>query len=729
MNIEKEISEVVGLFSEIQNQGLPNGNQKQDAENSQLFYSEEKLTNREIKLNTNNYSKVDSIDPEEDDNFKNKKNKPKYFFQNILKRTDLTAFFFFLFSVYLYVLSLEGCHDNQSFCLVNLNPQFFHKLMFYLMTAGFINSFIIFLIVKSKIIKFHLVYLIPTFTYLLYVHDTGADLAYHGAYNREVFQLSILLFLVLIFLMNSLLKLIQKGFFKIVFILFACGIVFTVILNYKLNTSCERWNLGLNGAKLDNDLTKNKCAIVEPRHCWTEILDGVLDISWMLSEQCDKFRYGERAELMKYLPNKYHESNKIAYPITTKWNFTKPEFFWGKENFLTRVYERMVDLEKTQVDLNGDKPEIILNFDNQTKLANVEIEIIKNETLIKERRELSKKTPLPITNNILFVYVDSISRPHFLRKMKKTSAWIEKYIKKNNDQNPGESESSHLAYQFMKYHAFIYFTQLNINPMFYGQSMYNKNGTHLIRHLKKKGFITGQSNNICARELYDVEDGYVDNVDWESFDHENAALFCDPNFYNPENPFTPYMGPYSIKKRCLYGRNTFEYVLEYGEKFWKTYLNERKFLRVGFQDAHEGTGEVARYLDEELSQFLERFEKNGWLEDTTVFFVSDHGNNMIGFYNLYNCEDFIMEKTLASLFMLLPKEKVNKNFHDIMKNNEQVMVTPYDIYNTLLNFVDMKHENQFYSKYGKSLFDKISGLERSCENYKLDLSDLWCRCR
>jgi hypothetical protein len=642
--------------------------------------------------------------------------------QNSYNKNDLFIFTLILLSAFLYVLSLEGCHETQTHCLVNLNPQFFHKISFYLITTSFIIAFVFVFTYFNYIKKIHSITCLIIFSYLTLIHDIGGDLAHHGSYNRLILYILIVIFICLILLTKITIYFLFKKFYKFIILCLLLVILAILYLNYKLTNSCQNWTAGLNGMQIDNDLTTNKCKIVNPNYCWQNILDGLLDISGLLNESCDKFRTGERAELMKYLDKKFHNSYNLGYPITTKFSWINESKF---EFFTKLVYDRYVDLDKDIVDYSMSEPEITLHFNMTNKLGKINMRIPKNETLVKERKEIIKNETLPpITKNILFVYVDSISRPHFLRKMKKTSTWIENYLKSNNEAN-----SSHVAYQFMKYHAFIFFTQLNIQPMFYGQSMYNKNGTTLIRHLKKNGFITGHSNNICSRELYDLEDGYIDNLEYEDFDHENIALFCDPNFFNLENPFTPYMGPYSIKKRCLYGRNTFEYVLEYGEKFWETYIDERKFLRVAFQDAHEGTGEVAKYLDEELFTFLDKFEKRGWLNDTAIFFVSDHGNNMIGFYNIYNCEDFIMEKTLASLFLLMPKEKVTTQFNTTLTNNQQVMVTPYDIHNTLLNLINMGDENEYYSKLGKSLFEPISGLSRDCETYKLDMSDLWCRCR
>lgn len=285
-------------------------------------------------------------------------------------------------------------------------------------------------------------------------------------------------------------------------------------------------------------------------------------------------------------------------------------------------------------------------------MGSIEIKINKNEKIIKERQEnfnSLKNEEKPKYKNFLFIYIDALSRAHFNRKMKNIHQFLNKYFT--------NSTETMNVYQMMKYHAFIYFTPPNVNPMFYGESMQNSNGTNIIRAFKHKGFITGQSNNICSRELYDLEDDYTKDMDFEDFDHENIALFCDPNFNNYENPFTPYLGPYSIRRRCLYGKDTFAHVLDYGEAFWDTYKDERKFLRVAFQDAHEGTGEVVRYLDERLGEFLNSFLRKGYLDDTAVFIVSDHGNNMIGFYNIFQVEDFVMEKTLATWVIMLPKRK------------------------------------------------------------------------
>ena len=49
-----------------------------------------------------------------------------------------------------------------------------------------------------------------------------------------------------------------------------------------------------------------------------------------------------------------------------------------------------------------------------------------------------------------------------------------------------------------------------------------------------------------------------------------------------------------------------------------------------FLDSHEGSNEVIKYVDEPLANLLEYMLKLE--EDTTIVFITDHGNHMRSFY-------------------------------------------------------------------------------------------------
>ena len=620
-------------------------------------------------------------------------------------------------SFFFYFISFRGCEGTQSYCLVTLSPSFFYLIGVYIMICSLITLYIIYEALNNKISKIHLFYYVPLLIYLLYFYDNGSDLSHHGSYNKMVFYFLIVSFIIL-FLIFCLLKYIYANY-KIIFISLTLSFIWILIYTYiKITKNCNVWYDGLNGIRLENNPKFDKCKIVHPKRCWINSIDGVFDVSRILNENCNNFRGGEKAELLKYLSPHFNLTQNFGYPITTKYTWLNQSHF---DRFFNNVMADMIDLDKIDYSKIADdlKPEVVLKFDPVTEMGKIDIKINRNEILAKERNDIYNTLlpkDKPKYNNILFLYIDAISRPEFIRAMKSTEKYLSKYF--------NSLEKS--FYQMMKYHNFIFFTQQNVNPMFFGESMFNSNGTSILKHIKKKGFITGHSNNICTRQLYDIEDNYTENIEYDNFDHENIAMMCDPNFYNPENRFTPYMGPYSIRRRCLYGRDTFEYIIEYGEKFWAAYSKEHKFLRLSFQDAHEGTLEVVKYLDVKLAEFLEKFDRKGYLKDTAVFLVSDHGNNMVGIYNIFQFEDYVLEKTLGTWFMLLPKKKeIDEKFLEI---NQQRLVSPYDIHDTLLDMFGYHQNNTIFSRKGKSIYKEVNGLERNCDYYSQDIMPIWCRC-
>ena len=620
-------------------------------------------------------------------------------------------------SFFFYFISFRGCEGTQSYCLVTLSPSFFYLIGVYIMICSLITLYIIYEALNNKISKIHLFYYVPLLIYLLYFYDNGSDLSHHGSYNKMVFYFLIVSFIIL-FLIFCLLKYIYANY-KIIFISLTLSFIWILIYTYiKITKNCNVWYDGLNGIRLENNPKFDKCKIVHPKRCWINSIDGVFDVSRILNENCNNFRGGEKAELLKYLSPRFNLTQNFGYPITTKYTWLNQSHF---DRFFNNVMADMIDLDKIDYSKIADdlKPEVVLKFDPVTEMGKIDIKINRNEILAKERNDIYNTLlpkDKPKYNNILFLYIDAISRPEFIRAMKNTEKYLSKYF--------NSSEKS--FYQMMKYHNFIFLTQQNVNPMFFGESMFNSNGTSILKHIKKKGFITGHSNNICTRQLYDIEDNYTENIEYDNFDHENIAMMCDPNFYNPENRFTPYMGPYSIRRRCLYGRDTFEYILEYGEKFWAAYSKEHKFLRLSFQDAHEGTLEVVKYLDVKLAEFLEKFDRKGYLKDTAVFLVSDHGNNMVGIYNIFQFEDYVLEKTLGTWFMLLPKKKeIDEKFLEI---NQQRLVSPYDIHDTLLDMFGYHQNNTIFSRKGQSVYKEVNGLERNCDYYSQDIMPIWCRC-
>ena len=620
---------------------------------------------------------------------------------------------------YFYYKSLDGCHGTQVECLEVLRPNYFYQLGYFCLFSSIITSVIIFLCMIRFIHFFHIFYLIIVYL-SFFSHDHGSTFEKHGQYNLMAF---ILLTFIIIFFLSLILisiKIILKKYYKTFIFSFSLIYIVFYFLRNKIieKSTCSDWIYCLNNTKIENNNTLYQCEIEIPSKCRINFYDNVFDLSPLIGNTCEKLtnRKKEREILINMLNHSIFENTKIfGYPITTniELKFQKNLF-----KFNENVLSKMIDMEKTKKFKKNSKPEIILDFSNNN-IGEIKMSLHKNKELIEKRKEQSRKNYFKSKYpQILFIYIDSISRVHFLRKMPKVSKFIENFMKYNKS-------SKFKSYQFIKYHNFAPFTQINVQPMFYGKKMTSKSGTDIIYYLKNYGYITAQSSNLCSKEVFAVESHYnVMDVNFSNFDHENIAMFCDPNYYDRNNPYTLHRGPFSIIRRCLYGKDTFEYVLEYGKKFWELYNNNKKYLRLGFIDAHEGSGEVIKYLDNPLFNFLYDFYINGYLKDTALFIVSDHGNNMPGFYNVVQFEDFNIEKTLGVFYLILYDFK-NDEF---LIQNQQQLITPYDIHDTLINIIYGQGGTNSYSLKGRSVLYKIDGYNRTCSDYS-EIKSEFCRCK
>lgn len=263
------------------------------------------------------------------------------------------------------------------------------------------------------------------------------------------------------------------------------------------------------------------------------------------------------------------------------------------------------------------------------------------------------------------------------------------------------------------------------------------NGKHFIKSYKDHGYITGQSVTFCGKEVFDMEHGAIEHMKWDSHDHDMISLFCDGNFtpfVGSHNPIL--VGPCSVRIRCLYGKSVLSYSLDYAMQFFEKYREEAKFFKLGLTEAHEGTNEVIKYSDSELLEFFMRFEKEGFLDNTAVIFHSDHGVAMVGPYSVLGLEDFDYEGVLPSLFMILP---VNSRSYDAIRmnmiDNENSLITPFNLYNTFQAFLNDK-DNVKYSMEDrfdiiKDNIPKDSDCESSfhSEDYYDGSIEYICRCK
>ena len=151
------------------------------------------------------------------------------------------------------------------------------------------------------------------------------------------------------------------------------------------------------------------------------------------------------------------------------------------------------------------------------------------------------------------------------------------------------------------------------------------------------------------------------------------------------------------------------------------YLSQYKLLLFQTLEGHEPAGELIGYFNKILYNFLDKFNKKGYFEDTIIFIFSDHGQHLTGPLYLFNSQDFFIERTLPVLFLLIPNnEKLYRaNLYENIKKNSQIFITAYDIYNSFihLSFEENKEEYKKNSiSGGYSLLPELNYKKRYCES-------------
>ena len=658
----------------------------------------------------------------------------KFFKKNFFTKTDIILYILNISSIICYYIGLTPCEKDPSECTIKRGLAFYFIIgAFTGLSAILYSIYITFTIYKRKFF-FHYLYTLPIFIFFI-LEYTGAETVDHGFYNAFGFIGIIIIFVpILLFLVVIARLIIDK---KYVYLTIVIIVLLTIIIIYNNlpGFSCEYWDLGLNNTRIDNDKNKYPCGILHPgkNKCYLNKMDGFFDFSKIFRPTCsaEKILKKEKQIFLQELGNRYlgvSTLNHFGYPITT---YSDKYSMYNCRDL--KEFQELINNNIIKMDLYNEEnypgepyPEVEVFFD-ENDYGMIKINVTRNETLSQERKNIAKDKH-SLFNNVLIVYVDALSRNHFQRKMKKLTEFIGPFMLYNLDEN----EKEYTAFQFMKYNTLQGLTLPNIKSMFYGVSLDESEGVNVVKYYKEQGYVTGHTGTTCGKEIFSVN-GLLrsQELDYDSWDHENIAMFCDPNFFDWKYPI--YKGVASVLKRCLYGKYGFEYMIEYTKQFWKLYPDNKKFFRIHFNEGHEGSMELVTYLADPLYEFVKYFFDNKLLDDTFMFIVSDHGNHMLGPWAIIRPQDYLIETTLATLFFVIPNnEKLyNNSLYDIIKKNQQTFITPYDIHDTIVHIAYGSDEPSplAYSKRGSSLLVDIDPMERYWENPKLNLNIAKSNCK
>ena len=425
------------------------------------------------------------------DKFLNYEKIDRYINIKYFKYAFISLVFFLMYL--LFFLSLEKCLEGDDICSVKfgwikkkLKEEIFSVILFEM-----IFQLMIFKIISKK----HLIHIIIIFT-LLFLFNHGLEYYDHGYYNFFYYCILLsILNLILIPLDLMIFYKYKKNILIIFFSLYIFLIFFILIIIYNKVSNCSDWPKGLNNTFIENNELLYGCQIKFPKLCLYKLFDKVQDYTKLNGKNCVNNKNGKllKENILKQSSSPYINNaiKRIGYPLLNK----DPMCFLDSVDYNSTVlqyfYNNIVDMDDKETISQFFKekiPEVEVDFTN-IKDYKLIIDLHYNKTLSKERKILEKKSE-PYSNNILILFIDSLSRANALRQLKKTTKFFEKFMSyKGNFNSKYPSENFH-SFQFFKYHSFNGYTGVNFPFLFYGKNKTETNKSLITKFFKENGFIT-----------------------------------------------------------------------------------------------------------------------------------------------------------------------------------------------------------------------------------------------
>lgn len=198
-----------------------------------------------------------------------------------------------------------------------------------------------------------------------------------------------------------------------------------------------------------------------------------------------------------------------------------------------------------------------------------------------------------------------------------------------------------------------------------------------------------------------------------------------------KSPADHYLRPFFLKttdKFCVGAVPRYSLMLNLTLQFMKG--AGKRFCFTFIADICHDDSNLVANMEDNLLDFLKILKSSGILENTLVFVMADHGPRYSEYRSIYQGR---IEERLPFMSMLVP-EQVNNFIPSVktfMKENADVLTTPFDIHTTILDAVGLNNLINKYKVPGSELPRGMSLLRpipatRSCA--EADVLAHWCAC-
>ena len=386
------------------------------------------------------------------------------------------------------------------------------------------------------------------------------------------------------------------------------------------------------------------------------------------------------------------------------------------------VYPKNMNELIQKTNPNFEKVEIMRN-----KITDSEKNPILRDGLFKGCDEPLKQNYTGTKMNVLIIGFDSVSVSHFKRIFPKTYNFLttlEKNIFFENYKKIGEN------------------TYPNMVPFLSNVIVEESIDLNTKREIRKfKSFDTTYHDLLPFIWTKYQLNGYLtmfneENPEFGTFTYlKNGFRYSPTHFYT-----TPFFKKYAktmTSTLCSYNNPTYRTSLNIIESF-VTHMNKPEnknlpYFSFNFLKYYtHNYFTIPASFDDEFERLIKYFEKNGYLDNTLLVLMSDHGSRLSEYS--YKSSVGKMERSMPFFSMRLPKALWNTDYQKNGEENKNKLFTVFDINKTLKQFhylnkyginshVESKtcrenfqvHVPKIRYKRGISLFERLPS-QRSCDD-------------
>ncbi|XP_050426970.1 uncharacterized protein LOC126837189 [Adelges cooleyi] len=228
---------------------------------------------------------------------------------------------------------------------------------------------------------------------------------------------------------------------------------------------------------------------------------------------------------------------------------------------------------------------------------------------------------------------------------------------------------------------------------------------------KKYGYVTGYAE---------------DEVDVGVFTYRLKGFNEQPTDHYMRTYYVDATPTFKMQKPFCYGSTPrHQIMLNYVKDMFRVYEDKPKFMFAFHGELTHDHANKVEVAEQDLIDWLEWFQTSGYLNNTMLVFMSDHGQR---FASVRDTQQGKLEERMPFFSFVLPKwfDRVYPKMAGNMRNNTRRLTSPFDIYSTLISVL---HKNGLQAndrnKRSISLFDEIP-LGRTCQDAGIEPH--WCAC-